>query len=251
MSYVIAARGGTPEFKGWFCEGQWAEYGPPYDTGRVDYAPPFNSHADGAFGQGYLNLHFPLVPNLDGTYGHHWMQEALRGIKNQNDILFTNWVPLRAYVDSIYLEVSRFDKMLVDVTVTPVAYRMAYDFIHNRIGDPAEITEFSTQVTTALSDNTIPLAEAANGSTKLAYFMLRLNGMESEGSKPPCTFGHNLVVRNAQGKPTKGLDSYFGVVLLGLKFGGIGTNIANVWKSDIAVHFSAKLLAFEGSTQIG
>ena len=28
MANVLIARGGEPDFKGWMCDGQWAEYGP-------------------------------------------------------------------------------------------------------------------------------------------------------------------------------------------------------------------------------
>lgn len=245
MANVLIARGGEPDFKGWMCDGQWAEYGPSYNTPQIEYTPPFNSHADGAFGQGYLNLHFPLVPNLDGTYGHNWMQSALKGLTAVNDVLFTNWVPTRSYVDSLYVEVSRTDASLDGVYFKPVAYRVAYDFTQKDWTYTA-ITDFNTEVTNA-GITKLPLGTPAVGDA--LYAMVKLN---LDGTKKPSTFGHNIVKRDESGNPTAGVDDYFGAVLLGLQFiEGDAAKIQAIWKSNIAVHLSAKLLTFEGSTQIG
>lgn len=245
MANVLIARGGEPDFKGWMCDGQWAEYGPSYSTPQIEYTPPFNSHADGAHGQGYLNLHFPLVPNLNGTLGHQWMQNALKGLNKVNDILFTNWVPTRSYVDSIYVEVSKTDASLDTVYFKPVAYRVAYDF-DAQDWTYTEIADFTTEMTNA-GITQLPLG-TPDPSDKL-YAMARL-GLDA--TKKPSTFGHNIVKRDATGKPIDGADEYFGAVLLGLQFNqGTDAKVASIWKSDIAVHFSAKLLTFEGSTQIG
>ena len=83
-------RGGMPDFKGWFCDGQFAEFTPPFDAPHAKFTPPFDSHADAAHGQGYLNLHFPLVPNLNDTVGHRWMQYGLKGVKADGDVILTN-----------------------------------------------------------------------------------------------------------------------------------------------------------------
>lgn len=32
MAVINLARGGMPDFKGWFCDGQSAEFTPPYDA---------------------------------------------------------------------------------------------------------------------------------------------------------------------------------------------------------------------------
>lgn len=68
----------------------------------------------------------------------------------------------------------------------------------------------------------------------------------------PCTFGHNMVKYDEQGNATEGLDEHYGAVLLGYKFvAGDVERLKTVWKSNIAVYMSAKLFAFEGSTQVG
>lgn len=245
MANVNLFRGGTPDYKGWMCEGQSAEYQPPFDAPHVPYTPPFDSHADGAYGQGYLNLQFPLVPNLNDTYGHRWMQNLLKGVKNVNDIIFTNWVPTRAYVESLYVEVTHTDAILDGVYVTPVAYRVDWDFTTEEYLYK-EITAFTDELTAA-GMTQLPLGTAQDGDRR--YLMARLS---TDGSKLPCTFGHNIVKRDKNGKPTDGYDEYFGTVLLGLQVvQGDAEKIASIWKSNIAVWMSAKLMAFEGATQIG
>ena len=128
MAITNLFRGGMPDFKGWFCDGQFAEFTPPFDAPHAKFTPPFDSHADAAHGQGYLNLHFPLVPNLNDTVGHRWMQYGLKGLKAEGDVILTNWVPLRSYVDSVYYEANLFDSNLAGVYAKPVAYRVAWDF---------------------------------------------------------------------------------------------------------------------------
>ena len=272
MANVLIARGGEPDFKGFMCDGQWAQYGPSYNTPQIEYTPPFNSHADAVYGQGYLNLHFPLVPNLNGTLGHQWMQDALKGLNKKGDVLFTNWVPTRAYLDSIYVEVSRMDKILDGVYVLPVAYRVTWDF-DKEDWKYAEIAEYAKQ----LEAGGFPKKGLPLGTWKdedLLYGVARLvagSEAEAEAVDPkkliPCTFGHNILKPGKNGKPAEkaeGLDDYFGAVLLGMKFtdgensepdddadGVADKKVAKIWQSDIAVHFSAKLLAFEGSTQVG
>lgn len=257
MANVLIARGGESDYKGWMCDGQWAEYGPSYNTPQLDYTPPFNSHADGAHGQGYLNLHFPLVPNLNGTSGHHWMQNALKGLSAVNDILFTNWVPTRSYVSSIYFEVSKTDPMLDGVYVKPVAYRVSYDFT-TQDWKYAAISDFATEMTNA-GITEFPLGTPQEGEegepdgegtpTDALYGIAILN---TDSTKKPSTFGHNIVKRDSTGTPIGGVDDYFGTVLLGLQITkGDASKIASIWKSNIAFYLSAKLHTFEGSTQIG
>ena len=220
MAIYNLSRGGDADFKGWMCAGQWSEYGPPYSTPLADYTPPFNSHADGAYGQGYLNLHFPLVPNLAGTYGHKWMQNALRSVTKVNDIL-----------DDLYIK--------------PVAYRTAYNFTTDEWED-SEVTDFATELTNA-GITKLPLGIPDVGDNM--YCMARL-GLDA--TKKPSTFGHNIVKYGADGKPESGVDDYFGAVRIGFQFvDGSDEKVASVWKSDIAVHMSAKLLSFEGAMQIG
>lgn len=96
MANINMFRGGTPDFKGWFCRGDWPEFKPPFSAPHAAFTPPYDSHADAAYGQGYLNLHFPLVPNLADTYGHNWMRTALKKVSAIGDTIMLNWVPLRS-----------------------------------------------------------------------------------------------------------------------------------------------------------
>ena len=245
MANAFILRGGTPDFKGFMCDGQASEWLPPYDTPSTDYTPPFNSHADAAMGQGWLNLQFPLVPNLDGSSGHNWMQSLLAPLAAVNDVIFTNWVPNRAFLNSYYLEVTHTDARLDGVYVTPVAYRHYYDYT-TRAWVLAPITEFTDELT-AVGITQFPLGTPQAGDKLYGIARLSLDPAET-----PSTFGHNIVTRDAQGDPIGGVDTHYGHVLLGLKITqGDPAKIKLIASSNIAVYTSAKLVAFEGSTQVG
>ncbi len=245
MANILMARGGTPDFKGWLCDGQTTEFRPPYNALHVEGTPPFDSHADAAYGQGYLNLHFPLVPNLLTTRGHFWMQPLLKRVKAVGDNIFTNWVPHRSFLNAYYIEVTTTDPNLDGVYVLPVAYRLAWDFttedwVYTRI------TAFDDEITAA-GISQFPLGTPADGDN--LYGVARLS---MDPTKVPSTFGHTLVKRDVDGNPTGGLDEYFGAVVFGLQVtAGDPAKIANIWRSRIAVYTTAKLLAFEGATQVG
>lgn len=286
MAITNLFRGGMPDFKGWFCDGQFAEFTPPFDAPHAKFTPPFDSHADAAHGQGYLNLHFPLVPNLNDTVGHRWMQYGLKGLKAVNDVILTNWVPLRSYVDSVYYEANLFDKNLDGVYVKPVAYRVAWDFT-NEEWTYTKITAFTSQLSAAGIDK-FPLGTPSGGDK--IYGMARLvpasgtsqltsgattgtvtgtvdgtsvtgtstgsvtntSGTATTMADMPVTFGHNIPELDENGKPVGGYDGYFGAVCLGYQVSnGSADKIKNIWRSTFALYMSAKLFTFEGSTQIG
>lgn len=245
---INLARGGMPDFKGWFCDGQSAEFNPPYDAPHAPFTPPFDSHADAAMGQGYLNLQFPLVPNLNDTVGHRWMQNLLRDVKSVGDVFLTNWIPQRSYLDSIYYEVTMTDKNLVGVYLKPVAKRCVWNF-DSEEWEFKDIDEFTTLLD-GVGITEFPIGTPADGDS--LYGMARLLGMECPCTSMPCTFGHNIMKRDDTGKPIAGYDEYFGTVMLGFEVTkGDAGKIANMWKSTFALYTSAKMLAFEGSTQIG
>lgn len=263
MANIILARGGTPDFKGFMCEGQYAEWTPPYDAPHMPATPPYDSHADAAYGQGYLNLHFPLVPNLNDTRAHAWMQNALQKCQAVGDDIMTNWVPLRSYLESYYIEVVKTDPMLDGVYVTPGAWRCAWNFTTQQ-WTYTPITAFRDELT-ANGIGQFPLGTPASGDKM--YGVALLNNPKVSvtvtGTLPvtvnanvtrnvPTTFGHNLVVRNSSGTPTGPLDSNFGAVMIGLEVtAGQADRIKNIWRSNIAVYTTAKLKTFEGSSQVG
>lgn len=247
MSAIFLNRGGTPDFKGFMCEGQWAQFLPPYDAPHQPHTPPFDDHADAAYGQGYLNLNFSLVPNLDGTYAHRWMQDALKNkaFGNVGDQLFLVRVPMRSFVDSLYIEVQTTDPALTGVYVKPVAHRMTYNFTTGEYVHEA-IDDFATEMTNWGMTN-YPLGTPKEGD-KLYGFARLSNGT----SGLPTTFGHNITTKDATGKSTAGIDKYFGTVLIGLEVtAGDTAKIQSIWKSNIEVYLSTKVLSFEASTQMG
>ena len=277
MANVNIFRGGSPVFRGIHGSQDFPEWQAPFDAPHFDYTPPFDSHADGVHGQGYLNLMFPLVPRLAGGTGHDWMTKALRGLSAKNDIIRLAWVPLRSYVESMYIEVTKVDPQLKGVYVVPVAERVVWNFATNEV-EYKPNTAFDSDVAAYGSTTKIPLGSIESGDSP--YFMARFPVMTSaaslkfdngapEAASPdkvdvtleskaggasgaPSTFGHNLVKYDEQGKATEGLDESFGAVMLGLKISeGDSEKIANLFLSDFALYFTAKVFAFECSSQIG
>lgn len=248
------SRGGMGKFKCMFCDGDWSEYGPPYTMPNMPNTPPFDSHADGAYGQGYLNLQFPFVPHLDG---HEWMRNALRGIREVGDVFFTNWVPSRHYVTSVYYEVRRTDKMLEDVYLQPVAYRFKPDLptyprqpgsaccLGELTGTYEPIEAFTTELNTAGIDK-FPLGKPKDDDKLYGMALLA-----TDAAQLPSTFGHNILRKKADNS-VEPIDEYFGEVLLGYKVvQGDAEKIASIGFAHCAVYFSGKLIGFECASQVG
>lgn len=287
MATVNLFRGGTPDFKPAFCKGDWAEWMPPFNAHHYKDTPPFDSHADAAHGQGFLNLQFPLIPNLAGNWSHHWMQTALKNLSAVGDRIYLAWVPLRSFVLSQYIEVSAVDPLLSGVYFKPVAARVSWNFTTQQ-WEWKDNTTYSAAVT-ASGVTEFPMGTPAPAAVPQTLVAMQAEGDDGGGDDgsggdgggdggdddtpttetedalygfinlydvskgtPPCTFGHNLVKTDAEGKPTGGLDSYYGGVVLGYEITqGTADKIQQIYRSNIAVYMSAKLLAFEGSTQIG
>lgn len=270
MATVNLFRGGTPDFKPMFCKGDYAQWMPPFSAHHYRDTPPFDSHADAAQGQGYLNLQFPLVPNLADNWSHHWMQTALQNLSAVGDRIYLAWVPLRSYLLSQYIEVSAVDPLLEGVYFKPVAARVSWNFTTNQ-WTWADNTAYSAAVT-ASGVTQFPMGTQAAAPAVLAEdggeegdedndddnssttedALYGFINLAPTGSNLPCTFGHNLVKYDANGKPVSGLDAYYGGVVLGYQItAGTADKIKQIYRSNIAVYMSAKLLAFEGSTQIG
>lgn len=247
MADVYLMRGGDPDFKGWMCEGQFQEYTAPLHAPQYDHTPPFNTHADGAYGQGYLNLHYPLVPNLMDTTAHRFMQTALKPLSKVGDIAYLNWVPTRSFVKAMWWEVRQGDKLLNGVYVKPCAFRFAPDFPTDPTSvKRTRITAFDDELAAAGIEK-FPLGVPGDADQLYGFVQLAM-----DPAAKPSTLGHNLVKRDAAGKITGPYDDYFGIVHLGLEVvEGDPEQIASIWKSNVALYVAAKLLAFECPTQIG
>ena len=257
MAYIHLYRGGSPVFKPMFCEGSGAEFLSPFDAQHLPHTPPYDSHADAAHGQGYLNLDFPLVPRVGETEAHRWMQNLLKQVKNANDVILTNWIPLRSYLDSYYIELVTPDEDLTGVYVTPAAYRIKpdpTDYENPEAVTITEIADFSTELAAVAGAARVPLGTPTHGTDK-RYLMARFgNGSVTSGGSTsatlPWSFGHNIVYKDNDGVLTPE-DDFFGAVVLGLKVTGTASKIPLIAKGHFELYISAKCLTFEGSSQIG
>lgn len=234
-------RGGTPDFKGWFRRGDYAEFTPPFGTPPMPSTPPYDSHADAAYGQGYLNLQFPLIPRIEETTAHGWMWNALKQLSEVGDRIYTNWVPMRSIVTDLHWEVTRTDKELDGVYLRPVAARARWNFDTNE-WDYIDNTAYASMLTSN-SVSQFPLGTVQDGDAVYGY---------AHNINPLCTFGHNIFKRDSSGAPTQeGYDEFFGAVVLGYEVAeGSTEKLKNLWRSNFALYFSAKLHAFECGIQV-
>ena len=234
-------RGGTPDFKGWFRRGDYPEFTPPFGLPPMPSTPPYNSHADAAHGQGYLNLQFPLVPRIEETTAHGWMWNALKQVSEVGDRIYTNWVPMRSILTDLHWEVTRTDKELDGVYLRPVAARAVWNFDTNE-WDYTDNTAYASMLTSN-SVSQFPLGTVQAGDSVWAY---------AHNTTPLCTFGHDIPKFGPDGKPTEeGYDEYFGAVVLGYEVAeGSPEKLKALWRGNFALYFSAKLHAFECSIQV-
>lgn len=245
MADISMFRGGTPLFKPKFCRGDWPEFTAPFSGPQYEDTPPFNSHGCGAFDQGYLNLYFPLNPNLQQNDAHKWMREAMRNLKAVGDILQLAWVPLRSYATFQYFEVSRGDELVDGVYLKPVAQRMSWD-ISEREWKIETNSEYEAAVTAS------GVGQFPCGKIKASDQQYGLINLLPAAGKLPCTFGHNLVKCDENGNPTEGLDEYYGGVILGLQIAeGSAQAISDLWKSNMCIYMCVKFQSFECSMQAG
>lgn len=246
MANVNLFRGGTPDFKPMFCKGDFAKWGPPFSASHLDDTPPYDSQADAAYGQGWLTLQFPLVPNLWGNYAHHWMQTALKDVKQVNDSIWLNWIPLRSFAVAQHIEVNKIDPALKGVTVKPVASRVSWDWT---TGDWKwePNTEYAARVVEA-GVAEIGLGEFSDALQRYAF----INLMPTTDKPIPCTFGHNLVQFDDKGIPVQGLDEYYGAVVLGLQIvRGEAEQLELLHRANFALYTSTKVCQFVCGTQVG
>ena len=258
MANISLFRGGTPVFRPAFCCGDYAEFMPPVDTPHFPGTPPYDSHADGAREQGFLNLSFPFVPNLLDTTAHRWMIPPLQKLSAVGDVIQLAWVPMRGFVDSLHIELTRYDKNLDGVYVQPVAQRAVWNFTTEQWEYQAN-TDFDNDISSYANVTKLPLGTPAPESgtpgdpgytaADSPYLFARF---PQSGTDLPATFGHNLVARDATGKPTGGLDDHYGAVVLGLKIqAGDAAKIKAIWRGKFELWFCAKFIAFECHTFTG
>ena len=256
MATINLMRGGTPVFRPAFCCGDFPEFTMPVDTPHFPGTPPYDSHADGAREQGFLNLSFPFVPNLLDTTAHRWMLPPLQKLSAVGDKIRLIWVPHRGYVESLHMELTRFDSNLDGVYVQPIAERAVWNFTTEEWEFKAN-TKFDEDIAAYANVTKLCLGTPAPEDTSTdpvtpadsPYLFARFPQTDTE---LPATFGHNLVARDATGKPTGGLDDYFGAVVLGLKIiAGDAEKIKALWRGKFELWMCAKFLAFECHTFTG
>lgn len=252
MSSVNLFRGGTPIFRPSFCCGDFPAWQMPVDAEHRPGTPPYDSHADGARGQGWLNLSFPFCPNLLETTTHRWMHHALKKLSATDDIIRLIWIPNRGYVESLHMEITRFDTLLDGVKVTPVVERATWDF-DNEEWTYTTNDKFTQELASFSNNQTIALGTPAEEETDddgqvttagdIPYIFARF---PQTAGDLPWSFSHNIVKYDENNKPTGGIDAAYGANVFGLKIAeGDASAIADIWRANFELWICLKFIGFE------
>lgn len=242
MATIDLFRGGVPIFRPAFCCGDFPQYMPVCNMQHFEGTPPVDEHSEAARGQGYLNLNFPLVPNILDTDAHRWMRTPLSQLRKSGDIIRLIWIPRYGYVDSLWMQLTKYDTMLDGVTVTPIAERYWWnpetgecEFKANDLFEEAMNTYANA---TKLSLGT-PAAASTDAPGDPLYIFARFPQVDNV---LPWSWGHDIYVFDANGKPTAPADEYCGNVCFGLKIEGPDSAIADIWRGKFELWINMKYL---------
>lgn len=242
MSIVNLCRGGEPVFRPAFCCGDYPAYDPACNIQHFPGTPPFDTHAEAAHGQGYMNLMYPFVPNLLETDAHRWMRTPLESLSGVGDKIRLIWIPTYSYVDSLMISLTQYDQMLDGVYVEPVAERYWWNPSTKRCEYKAH-DEFEAVL--AQYANTTELCLGTPKEDDSSYIHARF---PQDGSTPNWAFGHDLYKRNASGDISEPEDDQCGVVVFGLKIkSGDASKIKNIFRGKFEMWINLKTLCHECS----
>lgn len=240
MASINLFRGGTPIFRPSFCCGDYPAWQMPVDAEHRPGTPPYDSHADGVRGQGWLNLSYPLCPNLLETSTHRWMHHALKQLASVGDVIRLIWVPTRSYVEALHMELTRYDKLLDGLKVTPVVERATWDFTAQEWAYQSN-DKFSQELASFSNNQTINLGTPEDSD--IPYIFARFP--QTSGDMP-WSFAHNIVKFDDKNQPVGGIDQYYGANVFGLKITEGSTDaIKEIWRANFELWVDMKLIAFE------
>lgn len=245
MATVNLVRGGAPVFRPAFCCGAFPEYNPICDITHFPGTPPFDTHAEAAHGQGYLNLMYPFVPNLLDTDAHLWMQTPLQALSAKNDVIRLIWIPTYSYVDSMVIVQTKYDTSLDGVYVQPISERYWWNPSTKQCEYKAN-TLFDAAFSTYANATRLCLGTpAAGNSPDSQYIHCRFPQKDSIQN---WAFGHDQYKYNAQGDPTAAADEYTGMAVFGLRVvDGTAAKIKSIWQGNFELWINLKVFCHECS----
>ena len=239
MATVNLIRGGAPVFRPAFCCGAYPEYNPICNIPHFPGTPPFDTHAEAAHGQGYLNLMYPLVPNLLDTDAHRWMQTPLQALAAKNDVIRLIWIPTYSYVDSLVIVQTQYDEQLAGVKVQPISERYWWN-------PSTKECEYKDNALFTQAFSTYANATSINlGDASTQYIHCRFPQVDNTQN---WAFGHDLYKYNASGEPTGAYDAYTGMAVFGLRIiDGAAAKIKTIWQGNFELWINLKVFCHECS----
>lgn len=116
-------RGGSPDVRVRMCEDDFPQFNPPLEMTHKKNTPPYDSHADGAYGQGYFTLGMPIKPTLM-DWQRRAFKEANLGV---GDVIQCIQIPIDGYATGISFKCISSDPALAGATVKLVALERSYN----------------------------------------------------------------------------------------------------------------------------
>jgi hypothetical protein len=123
MADVQLYRGGTPEVKFMFCEGDPVRSGPPFGQIGFKKTPPYNAAADGCYIQKDHTLGRPFIPSDDEAVWNKFKAAD----PQVGEFLQCIVVPVNHYVDAVRFDINSPDPGLAGATVIISAQKVEWD----------------------------------------------------------------------------------------------------------------------------
>lgn len=168
MADVKLFRGGTPDVKFMYCEGDPVISGPPFGQIGFKHTPPYNAAVDGVYTHKDHTIGMPVIP-----FDFEWQRNNIKAANPQvGDFIQLILVPVNHYVDAVRFDVNAPDPGLAGATVAISAQKVEWDpatraFVWAEITDVADAaTAQSKDTPIALdvpSSTTIFLSETSTG----------------------------------------------------------------------------------------
>ena len=139
MADVRIYRGGSPDVRVLMCDDDYPQFNPPIEMVNYKHTPPYDSHADGAYGLGYFTLGMPIRPSL-----MDWQRRAFKDAKLAvGDVIQCIQIPIDGYATGISFKSVDPDARLAGATVKLVSLERKYN---------STTEEFETVPTTFVED---------------------------------------------------------------------------------------------------
>lgn len=250
MANINLYKGGTPVPRYKWCEGDYAQFQPPFQTGLsstingIYRTPPYDSHFDGVQAVGYYTGWMPIVPAIMPG-----QKNAFRnGPIAVDDIIQCIWIPVDHYATFLNFKVQGEDPRLAGATVSLTAQTVTMTN-----GEPVYAEIQDVENAAAAQGYSAPIAIDTTSNTFIS--LMRVASSASLAVTGTNDAGSNTVTGTATGEVAGYVRPLYSapnvVTVLGLKIVALPTDDnVTLDMMNNAMYMSAKIEGFECATQV-